>query len=312
MNFEAIKSGVASKFARQILVTQKHSPKILFVAGSIGVVGTVVLACRATLKMTDVLDNHEDETKILAVRLGGKFQNDDSQITQDEHDALARKLQIKTAVDITKLYAPAVGVGIVSIAALTGSHVILTKRNGAVMAAYAGLDRAYKRYRQNVIDVHGKEDDQKFASGARNVHVEEQLANGKTKITVKTEMDKGGKYSGSPYAALFDEKSQWWTPMPGGNSDIIFMRQSWANDKLKSKGHLFLNEVYDFLDLPRTKAGAVVGWVYDPKNENHTGDNYVSFGVFDNDEDTAERFILGQEKSIWLDFNVDGVIYNLL
>jgi uncharacterized protein DUF6353 len=310
MNFEAIKAGVASNFARQILVTQKHSPKILFVAGSIGVVGTVVLACRATLKTDEVLQEHERNVSKIKAKVEGH--NQFEILSTEDGDKQLHKLQIKTAVDIAKLYAPAVGVGVVSIAALTGSHVILTKRNGAVMAAYAGLDRAYKRYRQNVIDVHGKEDDQKFASGARDVHVEEQLANGKTKITVKTEMDKGGKYSGSPYAALFDEKSQWWTPMPGGNAEIIFMRQSWANDKLKSKGHLFLNEVYDFLDLPRTKAGAVVGWVYDPSNKDHAGDNYVSFGVFDNDDETAERFVLGQEKSIWLDFNVDGVIYNLL
>lgn len=46
---------------------------------------------------------------------------------------------------------------------------------------------------------------------------------------------------------------------------MMFLRrqQDYANEMLKARGHLFLNEVYDLLDIPRSKAGQVVGWVYD-------------------------------------------------
>jgi Family of unknown function (DUF6353) len=48
----------------------------------------------------------------------------------------------------------------------------------------------------------------------------------------------------------------------------------------------------------------VVGWLRDGE-----GDCYIDFGLFD---EKNERFALGWEQSIWLDFNVDGVIYDKL
>lgn len=302
MNLEAIKALATSKVARQVLQTQKHSPKILFAAGTIGVVTATVLACRATLKISDVLDEHEKNL----VDINAKAAHEEGQRTE------VNKLQLRTGLEIAKLYSPAIGIGVVSIAALTGSHVILSKRNGAVMAAYAALDRGYKEYRQRVTDTYGKDVDLKFATGAEEVVVEERLADGKIKTTPTTGIKKNGRYGGSPYAVVFDEKSKFFSKEPGMNSNIVMMKQNWANDKLKAHGHLFLNEVYDMLDLPRTKAGAVVGWVYDPKNNNHQGDNYVSFGVFDGDVEWVEAFIDGDEKYAVLDFNVDGVILDLI
>lgn len=300
----AMKAAVTSKTARQVLLAQKNSPKILFVAGTVGVVTATVLACRATLKMHDVLDEHEKALVDIKLRSEPELP-----VTREKRDAVQkefRNLQLNTAVQIAKLYAPAVGVGVVSIAALTGSHVVLTKRNGAVMAAYAGLDRAYKEYRQRVTNEYGADVDRKFALGSEDIVVEEKTSEGTIKKTVVQGKSNGG---GSPYAALFDETNKNWSREPGANAMLIQMRQSWANDKLRAQGHLFLNEAYDLVGLPRTKAGAIVGWVYN-NDPNHEGDNYVSFGVFDGDPETADDFINGFEKSIWLDFNVDGVIYD--
>ena len=80
---------------------------------------------------------------------------------------------------------------------------------------------------------------------------------------------------------------------------------------LKSRGHLFLNEVYDLLDIPRSKAGQVVGWVYN-KNNNVKGDNYVDFNIYDITDKAKRSFVNGYERTILLDFNVDGVIYDLI
>lgn len=306
MSLASIKNFATSKAARQILLTQKHSPKILFAAGTVGVVTATVLACRATLQMADVLDEYEKNVALMGRVL-------EKGIDQPEEvEKVAAQQKIKTAVKIAKLYAPAVGIGAVSIAALTGSHVILSKRNGAVMAAYAGLDRAYKEYRERVRQEFGEEVDNKFFSGAEDVTVEEILADGSVKKTKKVEKVSDGVYGGSPYAVLFDEKSKFFSREPGMNAQIVGMKQAWANDKLRAQGHLFLNEVHDMLGLPRTKAGACVGWVWRRENEEKTGDNYVSFGVFDGDSDIAQAFIDGDEKAIWLDFNVDGVILDLI
>lgn len=303
MNLDVIKSAVTSKTARQILLTKKHSPKILFVAGTVGVVGTVVLACRATLKINDVLEQHEKHVEYISEEAGTE------QISHEDANKQLAKLKIKTALEIVKPYIPAVGLGIVSIAALTGSHVILTKRNTALMAAYAGLDRAYKEYRQRVSDEYGDDIDKKFAFGAMDIPVEEKTADGKIKLKSKATVD--SVYGKSPYAVCFDEKSKKFSREPGRNAMTIEMLQSYANDKLKANGHIFLNEVYDMLDLPRTKPGAVVGWVYEPRNPKAKGDGYVSFGVFENDADFADDFIDGTYNlGIWLDFNVDGVIYD--
>lgn len=301
MNLDSLKALATSKFARQALIARKHSPKVLFVAGTVGVIGTVVLACRATLKVQDTLEQHEKA--LLAV---------DNDTTLDSEDYAKRvgKLKVQTAIAIAKPYLPVVGLGIISIGALTGSHVILTKRNGAVMAAYAGLQKAYDEYRGRVRDEYGKDVDAKFATGVSDLMVEEKTADGKTKTKDQPHID--DRFGGSPYAVVFDERSSLFSKEPGRNAMTINLNMNWANDKLRAQGHLFLNEVYDMLKLPRTKAGACVGWVYDPKNPNHAGDNYVTFGVFDGENEWVEAFLDGSEKYAVLDFNVDGMILDLI
>lgn len=301
---EAIKALVASKGARQILFAKHHSPKILFIAGTIGVVGTVVLACRATLKVNDILDNHENGVDHFS-ESGGT-----GSITHEEANTSIRNLKIKTGLEIAKLYALPIGLGAASIAALTGSHFILTKRNSAVMAAYMGLDQAYKQYRQRVADEYGADTDRKFISGVEDVKVIEKTADGGTK-TITTQKNTG-RYGGSPYAEVFDERSRFFSREPGRNAATINMKQNWANDKLRAQGHLYLNEVLDMLGLPRSLPGTVVGWVYRHDNEAKTGDNYVDFGVFCGETEWVEAFIDGDEKYCTLDFNVDGPISEIL
>lgn len=110
----------------------------------------------------------------------------------------------------------------------------------------------------------------------------------------------------SQYARIFDDSCVAWTKDPEYNMHFLKVQQDYCNDLLKSKGHLFLNEVYDMLGIPRTKAGAVVGWVYDEKNP--IGDNFVDFGIFDTNDERNFDFINGFKNTAILDFNVDGNI----
>jgi hypothetical protein len=305
MNLENIKALATSKIARQTLITRKYSPQVLFVAGTVGVIGATVLACRATLKVPFVLDDHDKNM----ADIGEAALAVDS-LESDETKREVIKLKLRTALEVTKLYLPAVGLGAVSIAALTGSHVVLTKRNGAAMAAYAGIDRAYREYRKRVTDAYGEDVDRKFSGGAEDISIEEKTAEGRTKTKNVLGVKKDGKFGGSPYAVVFDEQSRFFSKEPGMNAQIIAMKQNWANDKLRANGHLFLNEVYDMLGLPRTKEGTIVGWVYDPRNEAHAGDNYVTFNIFEGEPELVEGFLDGAYRYVVIDPNVDGMIWD--
>jgi len=309
IKFEDFRAVITSKTARQVFLAKKHSPQALFIAGTVGVIGATVLACRATLKLDTVLDEAENHENNLKTKFN-KGQSGSSQTVFTE-ESLKKSLTLskaKTGLEIAKLYAPAVGLGLVSVAALTGSHVILNKRNSTALAAFAGLDRAYREYRDRVADEYGKDVDRKFASGAETVLVEEKLADGKTKTTTTTSVKKDGKYAASPYSVLFDETSKRFSREPGMNAMMLGVQQTHANNKLRSQGHLFLNEVFDMLGFPRTAAGALCGWIYRHDHEEKNGDNYVDFGIFSGDIDGGEAFVEGRERSVWLDFNVDGEI----
>ena len=303
MNLSSLKAVVTSKVGRQLLHVQKHSPKIMFVAGVVGVVGTVVLASRATLKLDDVLEEHNKikEQISFGLELGKNAYNDEDA----KKDLLT--LYSKTVLNIAKLYGPAVLLGIASIASLTGSHVVLSNRLTGVSAAYAALDKAFRTYQQRVAAEIGEEREAVLRHGSseeREIVVETN--EGPVVKTVK-----GRGHGKSPYARLFDEiNSRNWSSEWQYNQMFLKSVQNMCNDKLRATGHLFLNEVYDALGLERTSAGAVVGWVMGGP-EGHTGDGYVDFGIFD-DRYEGTQFMNGSIRDVWLDFNVDGVIYQLI
>lgn len=111
------------------------------------------------------------------------------------------------------------------------------------------------------------------------------------------------QYVVSPYARWFNEECVAWSNDPETNRYFLLLQQSYANELLRKRGYLFLNEIYDMLGIPMTKAGQVVGWIYDENNP--TGDNYVNFGLINT---CNGDFVNCYEKSILLDFNVDGMI----
>lgn len=283
MKLEVAKNAVTSKVARQILKTQKHSPKLLFVGGVIGVAGTVVLACNATLKLDQIANEAEKEHA--------------NATTRREHS----KATIKAVTKIGQIYAPAAGLGVVSVAALTGSHVILTRRNTALMAAYAALDKGFNEYRERVREELGIDKEYQLRHGVSTETVEiHDTENGKVHKLKSKSIPQGV----SIYARFFDECSKSWNRTPSYNQMFIRSQQNYANDLLRARGHVFLNEVYDMLGLERSQEGAVVGWVLG------NGDDFIDFGVFDGDIYMGQEFVNGNEQSILLDFNVDGVIWD--
>lgn len=302
MNLQTIKNALTSRVGRQILTAQKHSPKVMFIAGVVGVATTVVLAARATMKLEEVLDEHTDmAAKAEVARDAGLKEYSSSDY---QHDMV--KLYSRTIYKLVKLYGPSIVIGTAAIASLTGAHLVLSRRNVAVTAAYAALDKGYREYRDRVLKEVGPEKEREFRYGLEDRTIVEETDEGAVTKTIK-QISKAG---GSPYARLFDEiNSSSWQSEHAYNQLFLRCQQNYANDLLRARGHVFLNEIYDMLGLQRSKEGAVVGWVLD----GGSSDNFVDFGVFEGQNfHEAMRFVNGEEQSIWLDFNVDGVIYDLI
>lgn len=304
-----ISDSVSRKVAGQVLLARKHSPTILFGVGIVSMLGSTVLACNATLKLEGVLDQIErDKDHIVDVKEGidsGRTKTT-ATYSDDEVEEDLRLTRIQGIVKVGKLYAPAVGLGIVGIICLTKSHRILEERNVALTAAYVAVDRAFSAYRARVVDRFGEDLDRELRYDFQEVDVIDEETG---KVSTGYQAADGDPMQ---YARWFDsESTTCWNPPHLEEYNWLFLRQqqNWANDMLHSRGHLFLNEVYGMLGLPHTTAGQIVGWVY--KRDNEDGDNVVDFRCWDQ-QDAPLNFNNGREGAILLDFNVDGPVYHLL
>lgn len=299
-----IPDALGRKLGEQALLAHEHAPKLLFVGGVVGMVGSTVLACNATLKLEGILDEIEDNkkkadrSKAYVEKHGGETPQGQT-YSDEEYKNDVKHATVKGAIAVTRLYAPAVLLGGVSIFALTKSHNILRDRNLALTAAYTAVEGAFSRYRERVVDRFGEEVDQELRYESEEIEIVDEETGEITSRVVATGAP------GSPYARFFDEESSSsWSRDPDVN--IFFLRsvQNYCNDRLRMKGHIFLNEVFDALGFSHTRAGAQVGWRW----KQGSGDDKVDFGIWDGDRESIRDFFNGREGAILLDFNVDGVI----
>ena len=182
----------------------------------------------------------------------------------------------------------------------------------ALAAAYTAVDRSFKDYRGRVIERFGKELDRELKFNIKSQEIEEKVIDekGKEKVVKKTvNVVDPNRYS--EYSIVFQEGNTGWDDDPELTKYFLIRQQNYANELLKTKKRLFLNEVYEMLGAPLTKAGHVVGLVYDESDE-PIGDNFVDFGMFDIHNPKACDFVNGYEKAIILDFNVDGNVWDLM
>lgn len=295
---------------RGILKVKKHGPEILLISGCVGCVVSGVLACKATTKASII----KEDTKKQMAEIKEVAESTDSKVYSEED--LRKDTAIvytKTAIRYIKLYGPSVALGVLSLASIITAHGIIKKRNVALAAAYATVDSAFKNYRDRVIDRFGAEVDKQLKYNIKPTEIEEVTVNSKGKEKVvkkKVDICDLDPNNYSDYARIFDDTCAGYTGDPEHDLAFLKMQQNYANDKLRIKGFLFLSDVYDMLDIPRTKASQCVGWLYDEKNP--IGDNYVDFGIFDTNRANARGFVNGYERCIILDFNVDGDILDLI
>ena len=303
-------TGLTRGFHKLGFQIKKHSPEILVVAGVVGVVASAVLACKATTKVDEIKKEHEETVKKIHECAENKELAE--QYTPEDMKKDLAITTAQTGLKYVKLYAPSVLLGAASLGCILTSHGIMRKRNVALSAAYAAIDTSFKGYRKRLVDRFGEELDKELKYNLKTKEVQETVVdeNGKKKKVKKTVTVAENPIDKSPYSIVFECGNAGWDPDPEITKFFLVQQQRYANDRLQAQGYLFLNDVYDMLGAKRTKAGQVVGWVYDP--DNSVGDNYVDFGIFNIYDEKACDFVNGREQNIILDFNVDGDIWSLM
>lgn len=311
MNKNELMNSVTRKFYRAKLSLKKHSPEILVGAGIVGVVASGVLACKATLKVNETLEeSRANIEKIKAATEKGVTEAGKEYTEEDSKNDL-KITYIQTGVKLAKLYALPVGVGAVSIAAILGGHNILRKRNIALATSYAALFNDFKGYRSRVVERFGEDLDKELKYNLKIKQIEEIVADEDgSETTVKKEVQvMNGPADPSQYsqfARFFDNGCSGWDDNPEYSLMFLNQQQNYANEKLKRQGYLFINDVFEMLGIPKCKEGQTHGWVYDEKNP--IGDNFIDFGIYNIHIEKNRDFVNGYEKVILLDFNHDGNI----
>ena len=300
-------SGAKRSLIKAGFQVKKHSPEILVVVGVAGVVTSTVMACKATTKAGDILEEHKNQMN--AIDQVVKMDRDD--YTEEDHKKDTTIVYTQTAIKFVKLYSPSIMIGVLSLGCIIYSHNILNKRNAALAAAYATVDRGFKEYRGRVVERFGKELDHelRYNIKAQEFEKTEVDKKGNEKV-VKETVNVADPNLYSDYARFFDDGCNGWSKDPEQNLTFLKCQQAYANEKLKANGYLFLNDVYKMLGIPATKAGQIVGWIYDEKNP--IGDNFVDFGLYDMNKPVVRDFVNGYERTILLDFNVDGNILEMM
>lgn len=298
-------NGVTRAFGKVGLSLKKHSPEILLVVGVVGTVASTVMACKATTKVKDILEETKEQVDQVHEVLESDEISEEEYSVEDSKKDLAI-IYAQTGLKFVKLYGPSVAVGALSLISILTSHKMLRARNLALATAYTAATKAFKDYRGRVVDRFGKELDRELRYNIKAKEIEEIVVNEDgTESTVTTTVNVADPNAFSIYSIAFCEGNNGWTKDPELNKVFLLQTQNYANDKLKSRGWMTLNEVYDMLGAPRTKNGGLAGWVY--TDDSSAGDNFVDFGIFDiYNNPKAGDFLNGRERSIILDFNCIG------
>lgn len=290
------------------LQVKKYSPEILVGTAIISGIATVIAACKATKKVDDIFIESDEQKEKVQKCLDAESLSEE--YTEEDGKKDLAIIRVQTIGKVVKLYAPTVILGATSIASILASHGLMKKRNAALAAAYMAIDSSFKDYRGRVVDRFGERVDYELKHGIKAEKIGESLLTDEDGNVHVVEQYGNRQAIPSGYAKWFDEANPYWEKDSDYNLNFLLAQQKIANNKLVAKGFLFLNEVYRSLGFEETKAGQIVGWVYDP--DNPVGDNYVDFGLFPHGDNRARDFVNGFERSVLLDFNVDGNILDLV
>lgn len=302
------------------LWTKKHSPEILLAVGIVSGVACVITACKATIKAQEVVEQHKITAE--GVANGTMVVEVKDEPLEDKKEA-QKIVAIKTAFALAKTYAVPALLGSVSLGCFVGSNSILNGRNVALTAANALLAEDFKSYRSRVVSKIGPEAEAALKKGLQTIEVEEEYTDSKGNVkTRKVKKEVIDPESTDMYTFVFDNRNFAWVNDDPNGIDRAFLEntQNYFNHILRIKGYVFLDEILSYLKYDSSasryddetqaklaqkfKAGKIVGWRFDPKNEWK-----INFGL--DDPINSENMVYARDSFI-LNFNVDGNIWETI
>ena len=307
------------QLGRMKLKLAKKSPEILLVVGAAAIIGGVITACRSTLKVEEVIDDHKDRLDELKSIPDQVNPVEDVEYPEEVQKKDLTKLYLHTGVEFIKLYAAPIGLIAGGITCMVVSSKQYKKRYLGAVAAYNGVAEAFKRYRKRVVDTEGAEKDHEYMYGkGKKKTVEAKTINDNGDEVYDRRqaiiMENGGEVPLSEYCRFFARGiSKEWDLNEYYNRTFINGREKWFTNILRERGHVFLNEVLDGLGFPQTEAGAVIGWIYNPVDGLDAADEII-FDVHEVwlpevDENGHEY----HEPAYYIDFpNLSGIIFDKL
>lgn len=296
-----------------------RSPELLIGAGVVGLVGAAVVAVRRGVRWHNAAKNeilHDLET-IKKAEGSPEYGREDR--VRDYAQVIG-----KGVWSFTQIYGPSVAVGAASVMSILAGTGVLRGRLAAVTSAAVTAQAALDRYRQRVREKLGDDADYEFAHEVvgRKTKLKHEDGTKETQVTYHLVPSSGEWMAASPYSRIWDESALEWSP----NREIQYLTlrslENHFNRELDARGVVFLNDVYKALGLPMSPEAALVGWIKNyetPKMKalaeklgRTPGDGVIDFGVFDGETASARAYLAGDDDRVVLDFNVDGVVYDLV
>lgn len=295
----------------------KHSNGILTgltIGGGFVAIGGAVYGTVKTVKDVAEFKEAREELEDFAYETNENITEEEIAQIDKDYKKTKRQLYFKLAGRLANNYGLTFAAALIMLLSAVKNSKIQAQKDETIKditAAYIALSQSFKAYRKRVTDKYGREEDLEMLYGTHKEKVTETDEDGKK---TKKEVNVINDIQCDEYTRFFDASCRGWEPSAEMNMLYLLNMQKQANRMLKSKGSLFLNEVYDLLGIERTKTGAIVGWIYDKNNP--VGDNEVDFGIFDvkfhddkiGDGLAQRRFVNGLEDVVLLNFNVDGPI----
>lgn len=275
----------------------KYSPQILTAVGLAGGITSTFLIAKASTQLEPLLDRHEQGKNLIDLRtIDGDYES------QKERSKEIRVLYVRSGLDLVKLYWPGISLGTASVISIVAAQGISQKRQVAMVAAIKSAESALTAYRARVVSAIGEEKEAEAYYGISTETIEDE--NGK-----KTKVKVYDANAASGYQIMFDENNRNWETA-NRELNYLFLKnvQNWSNDRLNSRGFVYLNEVYALLGIPEVPAGQVVGWLH---KDFDNGDGYIDFG-WENPVNRQQNKFGEGLGGILLDFNVDGEINSKL
>ena len=207
---------------------RKRSPEILIAVGILGMIGSTVMAVKATPKAIEVIENN---TKL------------------DENGNKQEPTNIEKVKLCWKLYLPTVISASVSIACIVGSNSVNAKRNAALATAYTLSETALRDYTEKVIETIGEKKEQEIKDAVAKDRFDKNIEKSRDVIIT-------GPGKMKCYDIFFDRYFE---------SDVNSIKRAVAelNRRMNYENYISANDYFDELGIKECPMGSLLGWNLD-------------------------------------------------